>query len=95
MANDSPPTNERRIGRDQIAEWVTKLITPGRQTIGDNYNCLCPYCGRNNTYVADKVPVVLGEVITMEQNCRHCERPIFYQIEYAIKVTAKAPGVTG
>jgi len=78
------------VGRNEIKNWEVKVFGPGKEERGDHHNCLCPYCGKNNSYVTDGVQVMPFEIQTFEKPCSYCGEIIFYRAEYAIIVKAKA-----
>ena len=56
--------------------------------VGDHYNCKCPHCGQNNSYVTRGIKVRIQDIKSFSAPCFHCKKVVFYHAQYVIKVTA-------
>ena len=58
-------------------------------TRGTHYNCECPHCGKNNSYVCQGQTVKFGKVTLFSKPCFYCKKIIYYEANYEIAVKAE------
>ena len=63
------------------------------ETLGDHYNCRCPWCGKNNVYVTHGTQISVGEVRLFSNPCHYCEQTVHYRAEYVIQVIASRENI--